>query len=264
MNKLKIFHQYGHRYCKCGNFGDKLTAFLLQKLTSYSIESVTFRHIRKADLIGVGSILQHIPEDYEGKIWTSGFGFETDFKKFPKAKIVAVRGKQTLDRIDGCDKKHIVLGDGGLLCHLFAADNVSKKYKLGIIPHYIDKGNPVIRKMALESAEIKIIDVCGSCDEVIKEIQECEYIISSSLHGVIAADSLGVPNEWVKLSNKVGGNGFKFGDYYGIFGIEKKEPMLLDKNDNLNGVLNKLQNQKYERKNIDTIKTQLIESIKEI
>ena len=41
----------------------------------------------------------------------------------------------------------------------------------------------------------------------IKQIADCE-IISSALHGLIAADSLNIPNKWIKLSNKLVGNNF--------------------------------------------------------
>ena len=258
MPTLKIFCQQGHKHCKCGNFGDKLTAFLLQKLTAYSIESVSYRHIKEADLIGIGSILQRVPEDYSGIIWSSGF-LEDNTKIFSKANIFAIRGKLSLNKING-KTEHTILGDGGLLCYLMAS-KLPKKYKLGIIPHYIDKNLPLIKQMA-SNPEIKVIDICGSCDDIIKEVQQCDYVISSSLHGCVVADSLNIPNEWIKLSNKVKGNGFKFKDYYSAFGMENKTPMILSANDNLDSILNKLQG--YERKNIDVVKSQLLESIKAI
>jgi hypothetical protein len=45
-------------------------------------------------------------------------------------------------------------------------------------------------------------------------------VLSSSLHGLIAADALGVPNAWIGLSDALRGGDFKFRDYYGVFGIE--------------------------------------------
>ncbi len=52
---------------------------------------------------------------------------------------------------------------------------------------------------------------------VIKQIAECECIVSSSLHGLIIADSLGIPNIHVKVTNNLLGDGFKFDDYYSAY-----------------------------------------------
>ena len=46
--------------------------------------------------------------------------------------------------------------------------------------------------------------------------------MTSSLHALILADSLGIPNKWM-FEEKVIGNGFKFRDYAASFG-EKIEP----------------------------------------
>ena len=47
------------------------------------------------------------------------------------------------------------------------------------------------------------------------------------MHGLIAADSLGIPNVWVENTYKtmLVENRFKYHDYYSLFGI-KKEPLL--------------------------------------
>ena len=50
-------------------------------------------------------------------------------------------------------------------------------------------------------------------------MDSCKHIISSSLHGLICSDSLGIPNRWIKLSQLLG-NDFKFKDYYSVFDIE--------------------------------------------
>jgi pyruvyltransferase len=54
-------------------------------------------------------------------------------------------------------------------------------------------------------------------------------VVSSSLHGLIFADSLGIPNVWVKLSDKIIGGSFKFDDYYSCFGVERS-PLVLKEN----------------------------------
>ena len=60
-----------------------------------------------------------------------------------------------------------------------------------------------------------------------KIISECECIISSSLHGLIIADSFLIPNQMVHLTDKLYGDGFKFDDYYSNFDIN---PQIFDLN----------------------------------
>jgi pyruvyltransferase len=50
--------------------------------------------------------------------------------------------------------------------------------------------------------------------QVIAEISECELIVSSSLHGLITADSLGIECVWLRTSKPLyGASEFKFHDY---------------------------------------------------
>lgn len=260
MRILKIFCQRGHKYCSNGNFGDNLSKFILEKSFSCNIKYVSPKRIETSFLVGIGSILQRVPENYNGIIWTSGFLYNSKPMNFDNANIVAVRGRGTLDLINCKNKENIILGDGGLICSCFFGKMPCRKYKLGIIPHYIDKNNPTIKIIADKNKEIKIIDVCG-CENVINDILECEYIISSSLHGLVVADSFNIPNEWIKLGNRVKGNGFKFRDYYSVFDLENKEPMLLDESDNLKSIIDKINAKKYIRKNIEIIKNKLAKSL---
>ena len=41
--------------------------------------------------------------------------------------------------------------------------------------------------------------------------------MSSALHGLICADSLGIPNQHIILGEKVVGGEYKFKDYYSVF-----------------------------------------------
>src|SRR5690606_18195137 len=105
--------------------------------------------------------------------------------KEPPKKIVAVRGPLTAQimrnqKID-CPS---VYGDPALLLPKIYNPIIQKKYKYGIIPHYVDKQNYILQNL---TADVRIIDVmCGTnWKKFINEMLECEYIISSSLHGLI-------------------------------------------------------------------------------
>jgi pyruvyltransferase len=244
-----------------GNFGDKLTPLLLKHF-GVPIEWAAVEH---AELIGVGSILEKVPEGFKGVIWTSGFMHESSRGNFPSARVLGVRGRLTRERIACKDREQIVLGDAGLLCDEFAVRR-RKRYKLGIIPHFVDAEDELVRTFAASSSDITIVDICGPTLEVIRAVGECEQIISSSLHGLILADSLGIPNCWLELNRgpeRVAGKGFKYRDYYSVFGIAP-EPLRLDRSMTLEDVLRDMP--PYGRPNLETIKESLrrtIERIKE-
>ena len=62
---------------------------------------------------------------------------------------------------------------------------------------------------------------------VIEDICCCEAIVSSSLHGLIIADTYGIPNARVKFSDNVTGGDFKYDDYFESVSRAKKTPLLV-------------------------------------
>jgi len=205
---------------KVPNFGDQLAPALL---CYYGFTPI---HSSKANatIVSLGSILDNLPLEYSGLIL--GAGFKNDIeRKFPCANILAVRGELTRDRLGLSEKA--ILGDPGLLADRLLSRRQKKHYKVGIVPHFFDKDNEIIKMIKTNNyTTINIIDVQKRPKEVIKEIDRCEYVLSSSLHGMIVADSLGIPNAWLVLSDKVQGRGFKFYDYFSSF-KESYDPVFL-------------------------------------
>lgn len=62
-----------------------------------------------------------------------------------------------------------------------------------------------------------ILDVKCTPKTMANSIAECETVLSSSLHGLIFADSLGIPNKWITFEKNLIGGCFKFDDYYSCF-----------------------------------------------
>ena len=57
--------------------------------------------------------------------------------------------------------------------------------------------------------------------QVIHEIACCKFIISSSLHGLIIAHSLGIPTVAFEIQDTpLRGGRFKFRDYYSAYGLD--------------------------------------------
>ena len=155
-------------------------------------------------------------------VWGTGCIDEKMVGEKPK-KIYAVRGPLTQQELElkgwECPE---VYGDPALLYPMIYNPQIEKKHKWGFIPHYIefeeDKDLEVIYHM--ESLGFQIIDVCSGTEKFVDEILECENIISSSLHGLIAADAYGIPNARVNVSNKLIGGDFKFKDY--CYSVERE------------------------------------------
>jgi pyruvyltransferase len=238
-------------YINEANFGDLLTPELIK---SFGFSPV-YTDKASADLLFIGSILDNVPENYSGYIIGSGL-ISDQPKKLPNAIILAVRGKLTRERINASNST--ILGDPGLLIDRLIKERKNKEYPLGIVPHYVDKLNPKLLQIANRyKNEILLIDVQHQPKQVIAEIDKCEFIISSSLHGLITADSLGIPNAWVSLSNKIKGGGFKFNDYASAMGMEF-EPILFSGYETLNELIKKTHKPSAK---IDQIKRELSEII---
>ncbi len=250
---LKVFwYRCGRGH---GNFGDVLTPLLLD----YFNVRCEWAPAEKADLAGIGSICEKIPADFRGVIWSSGNLRETHRNHFPAARVVALRGKLTHERTTCAANADIVLGDGGLLCNLLAPQ-VRKRYKLGIIPHYVDQDHEVLQDLAKRSRDICLIDICDEPRVLIQNVAQCEFILSSSLHGLVLADSLGIPNRWLQAYGDVLGEGFKFRDYYSVYEIDRPEPLVIRTTDSLETLLPQIGS--YHRPGIERIQANLLDRLK--
>ncbi|HWQ89326.1 MAG TPA: polysaccharide pyruvyl transferase family protein, partial [Desulfitobacteriaceae bacterium] len=167
----------------------------------------------------------------EVNVWGTGFIARMEDKPFFRKKLNfhAIRGelsKQRVEKILG-HKIETVTGDAGLLADVIVKP-VAKKYAVGIIPHFREQDDPVFAQMKEKYANSTIINLRDEPIGVIEQMSACEAIISSSLHGLIVADCYGIPNKWIKVTDKLKGDGFKFLDYYSAYGLTA-EPLDLKK-----------------------------------
>lgn len=217
-NLLFVYHG------KFNNFGDQLSPVILDH---YGFTTV-FAHYKpkysfsgKANLVSVGTLLQNTPTDFDGVIL--GTGSNNLPLSFPFAKILAVRGKLTLQNIENFDNSNnIVIGDPGLLVSKIFKAVVNKKYKLGIVPHFVDKKDPILKTyMHRFKRRAFIVDVQRNPASVIKDIKSCENIISSSLHGLVVADAYDIPNIMYVIRRNISSeHDHKYRDYYSAFDSE--------------------------------------------
>lgn len=213
-----------------GNWGDVLTPFLFKKL--YNIDLVQCEP-DEAQLMSTGSILAATPVGYSGHVLGSGLmdwehGGIRSYKTRPldltKATVHLLRGRLTKELCSLSSQP--LLGDPGIIADVFAKP-LDPQYEFGIIPHYVEKKNDQVLRWAAMGAHI--IDVQAGVQEVLDEAVKCKRIVSSSLHGLILADALGIPNHVVRLNDyRVWLRGFKFNDYYSVYNEEADPVQSMD------------------------------------
>lgn len=222
------------------NLGDDLNFYIIRKLTNKSIFNLQNIFCQNQEnIMVIGSIIEHLTTK-NSIIWGSGamYGGNFQMREFPQ-KVLAVRGPLSRDYLlsQGVDCPE-VYGDPALLLPIIYTPKISKKYKLGIIPHYVDFESEYISKFKNE-ADVKIIRLRGYTNwkEVIDEICSCEFVVSSSLHGLIISDAYKIPNQWVKFSDKISGGYFKYHDYFLSVGREINPPYIFTHATTLNEIL---------------------------
>lgn len=195
-------------YRETVNFGDLLTPIVLRHHGFTPVHG----YPKYAQLASTGSILEHLPDDFGGFIVGSGFISADSRRPFAKARVLAVRGTHTRERIEG-HSNHIQLGDPGLYAAQLMGARRSPTCALGIIPHHSNLAAPYFAKIkARAPQEVRMISPVAQPEAVFTQMQDCEMILSSSLHGLILADALGIPSIWCGEPTLLGGN-FKFFDY---------------------------------------------------
>ncbi len=195
------------------NFGDLMTPALL---TRFGIP-VVHSPLERCRVVATGSVLDGMDPGWTGVVLGSGFMNSQVRMGSHRAELLALRGKLTRDRIRGAGR--VPLGDPGLLAGDLCAAPEETRVTLGLVPHYADRKHPAVTGLVGgEPDEVRLIDVCRPPEEVIREIATCSVVASSSLHGVIVADALGIPATWLLVTDRVLGAGFKFFDYASALG----------------------------------------------
>ena len=207
------------------NFGDLVGKYLVEKISGKEVifahpKKQKWKHYLNPVYATAGSILAHVTKNCI--VWGSGI-INKDQVVQP-AKFLSVRGPQTRKRLleQGYEVPE-AYGDPALLLPKYYNKKVDKKYKFGIVPHYVDYEE--VAKEYANNSEVNVINLMtNSVEEVIDEFLACEQIYSSSLHGLIVSHAYQIPAVWVKLSDKLFGDNIKFQDYFESLGMQLYEP----------------------------------------
>jgi len=232
---IKFISYDAHR----NNLGDIISPLIANHFSPKKVIRISKNKCQRVEhYFMIGSILQRCTKN--SIIWGSGFISESSVcKEIPK-RVLAVRGpltrKKLLNQGIACPE---IYGDPALLLpEVYPVTNQKIKYKLGIIPHFLDKNNIELKKFA-DNLDIKIIDIQNKKPlKVIDEMLQCEKLISSSLHGIIISDAYHIPSVWIQFSKPIGDDNFKFIDYFASVRRKDKSPFIFNKFKNLDSILN--------------------------
>lgn len=236
------------------NWGDALNPIVIQHfsgLKPFQIHDFTINPKNEPFYTVIGSILNWSLLKNEKilkntVVWGTGFIAESGRLQGIPRKVCAVRGPLTRENLKktgiSCPE---IYGDPALLYPRIYKPNINKKYKLGIIPHFIDKDNTLLKNFT-NVPEVRIIDIEDPINTVVDNINSCKYIASSSLHGIIAADAYGIPSVYIKFSEKVIGDGFKFRDYFGSVNRTETEPLKVDEKTTVDSMYEQFYNYKID------------------
>ncbi|SOC06884.1 polysaccharide pyruvyl transferase family protein [Rhodobacter maris] len=206
------------------NWGDAISPTLFAKVSGCAPELVDYTDMSPDPHLMIcgstmkwitpGSILWGI-----GEISQSMAFLQPDVRP---AHVAAVRGPLTRARLleRGIDCPEIYCDPALLFPRFYAPAPAARRYRLGIIPHYIDRDLPALARFRAE-ADVRVIDITQSALDgdarifgFVDDVCSCDAILSSSLHGLILADAYGIPSRWMQLSDRVFGGDFKFRDYF--------------------------------------------------
>jgi len=213
---LNSNHPLVHYWDYEQNWGDSINDFVFESILGRKVycSNKVFNFKNQEIITGIGSVLNSKLKNYS--IWGSGFLSEKHTLIHPPNQVLAVRGKHTEKKIKGLfGKSTDQFGDPGLLFKEFYNPICPKEYKLGIIPHFKELEEKVILDIKSKyGSEINIISPTMDIFNFADEVSKCENVLSSSLHGLVLAESYGIPTSRVSISDKLIGGDYKFEDYY--------------------------------------------------
>lgn len=205
--KSKIFRV--KRFKRVNNFGDLIGPKVVEKiLERKGVVNNEGSTVGKR-LLTVGSIL-HFAKNTD-TIWGTGRNGKIPYglHKFKELDVRAVRGPLTreflLQKEILCPE---IYGDPALLLpelfEEFKKKSNNKRYDLTIIPNLNDLE-------IFEKYKENLINPCADFYSIIERIAQSKFVVGSSLHAIVVAESFGIPARLIQGNSEPS---FKYEDYY--------------------------------------------------
>lgn len=206
------------------NFGDELSPLIVE---SVSGRKVQWASPRAAEIVSVGSVLE-----LAGRYPSSAAVWGTGLRAAPEpatairfvenlGNVLAVRGPRTRSALRLGDD--VALGDPGLLAERLVKRQAPRHERKVFVPHFTTwNSREGLRLLGKASGRgFEIVPPSLPPMAVMAAIADASFVMSSSLHGVIVAHSLGVPTRLLEVGGRPGNEpDWKFMDYFASLGSD--------------------------------------------
>jgi pyruvyltransferase len=197
------------------NFGDTLSYELLKRIVGNNISTETkITNSKKRKLLAIGSILHFSKQN--DVIWGSGIlNLNSKLKNVSKLDVRSVRGPKTREILINSYNISCppVYGDPALLIPYFFPEfkkSSTPMYPFLVIPHWLSQNSPIFSK----NNNYTVVYPTENWHTVISMIVQSELVLASSLHGIIVAESFGIPARLLNINGNIDKEIFKYMDYY--------------------------------------------------
>lgn len=188
------------------NFGDHLADIITARVLAirgyHPVEEVP----KARRLFTIGSVL-HFARSGD-TVWGSGINGKIPAERhvFRHLDVRAVRGPRTANwlRERGIAVPEVYGDPALLLPHIFGKRFASRPMRKAVFV-------PNLNDLTSMQSPIPVVSPLRGWNHVIAQILEAEFVLASSLHGLIIAEAYGVPARYVRLTEKEAL--FKYEDY---------------------------------------------------
>lgn len=203
----EVSYAFWCRAPSTGNVGDRLTPWLIHRLTGHW-PRFAWPGSPVPKFLVAGSILEYA--DATCTVWGAGI-ISRDDRIDPGAQLLAVRGPLSRRRALQCGADcPEVYGDPAMLLPDLLPARPTRPEGIGIVAHLADR----VRVRGPLPAGSRLIDIRCGVEAFVRAVLDCELVCSSSLHGLIIAQAYGIPVVWLRFGPLPSGDGVKFGDYF--------------------------------------------------
>jgi hypothetical protein len=218
-------------FLRIPNVGDRINPSLITSLTGRTTQFVT--DYSQPHLLAIGSVMASATS--ATLVWGTGAMHpELGVGDVRASSVFAVRGPSTyrLLREAGIAVGDVPLGDPALLApqlmNIFRSP--TPQHRIGLAAHYVDRHRPEVVRL-LDDPAVADLNVHGDPEAFLRQMAECAVVVSSSLHGLIFAEALGIPSLWLRAGDDIGGSDFKFKDWFGTTRRPQANPHVLTSED---------------------------------
>ncbi|MBR9764267.1 MAG: polysaccharide pyruvyl transferase family protein [Rhodobacteraceae bacterium] len=212
-----------HWWAAKPNFGDAISRAIVARVSG---REVAWAKPGQADVFAIGSIMHVVrrgnraprADGRKPVVWGTGMLKPVQVDFLENVDVALLRGPISESLLGVSVPGY---GDPGLLM-AEVIDAPAREDRIGLVPHYAQLEDPAFREIVAAHPVLKLIDVRGDALEVCRQIASCAHVVSSSLHGLIVADSFGVPNTWLNPAGIHASPALKFLDY--AAGVERALP----------------------------------------